>query len=65
MNYGMIFSQAYEKWRSENGEDLKLPGLEHFSEDQLFFLNNAQVFVSLHFLLPELNQRYLRSGAVW
>nr|ATN40258.1 neprilisin [Botryllus schlosseri] len=39
--------KAYEKWRSVNGEDLKLPGLENFSEDQLFFLNNAQIWCSL------------------
>lgn len=36
--------QAYQKWKKEHeGSEPRLPGLTHLSNDQLFFLNFAQV----------------------
>ena len=38
------YQQAYQKWKNDNpGGDLKLPGLGNFTQDQLFFIGNAQV----------------------
>ena len=38
------YRQAYQKWKNDNpGGDLKLPGLGNFTQDQLFFIGNAQV----------------------
>ena len=39
------FLQAYQNWKAENNlveEDM--PGMEHLTGDQLFFLNFAQVW---------------------
>lgn len=40
--------KAYETWKDQNENDLNLPGLEEFSQDQLFFLSNAQIWCGLY-----------------
>ena len=37
--------KAYQKWVQKNGEELLLPGL-NYSQNQLFFINNAQIWCS-------------------
>jgi len=34
---------AYKKWKRKN-EDIAIPGLSNFTQDQLFFIGNAQVW---------------------
>jgi neprilysin len=35
--------RAYKKWEAKNGEEPLLPGLD-YTQDQLFFINFAQVW---------------------
>ena len=48
-NVAHLYFQAYQKWKQEHKQgEPRLPGLSHFSHDQLFFLNFAQVSFGLH-----------------
>ena len=54
-NGGLLESlRAYRRYRQRNGPEALLPGLEAFSEEQLFFLSFAHV--SLQALLCSLEQ---------
>nr|XP_039251017.1 neprilysin-like isoform X1 [Styela clava] len=39
---------AYQTWRQQNDADLLLPGLQEFTQDQLFFLSMAQVWCGVY-----------------
>ena len=40
-----MFIKAYKKWEAEHGKEPLLPGLK-YNQDQLFFINFAQMFCS-------------------
>jgi predicted metalloendopeptidase len=43
-NGGLLESfRAYQRYRQRNGPEARLPGLEAFTEEQLFFLSFAHV----------------------
>ena len=35
---------AYQKWAAKNGPETLLPGLEEYTQTQLFFINYGQVW---------------------
>lgn len=39
----MIINKAYRKWAEKHGDEPILPGL-NFNQEQLFFINYAQVW---------------------
>lgn len=39
---------AYQRWKTENDADLRLPGLDDFTHEQLFFLSMAQVWCGIY-----------------
>ena len=43
MFYSIIENKAYKRWVKINVREKILPGLENFTQDQLFFINFAQV----------------------
>ena len=42
------YLQAYTSWKDRNGKEPALPGFEHFSNDQMFFLAWGQVWRDKH-----------------
>lgn len=44
-----FYIQAYKLWLKENNDmDIRLPGLSKYTDEQLFFINTAQVCISLN-----------------
>ena len=37
------YSQAYQLWTTRNGEEPAMPGFDHMSNEQMFFLSWGQV----------------------
>jgi hypothetical protein len=49
-NWKDFFLQAYKLWLKENNNnDKRLPGLSKYSDEQLFFINTAQVCCLMFF----------------
>lgn len=47
-NGGLKFSyKAYKKWIKKNGAEMRLPGLQQFSADQMFWISAAQSWCSV------------------
>ena len=43
-----MYLQAYQSWSARNGEEPSMPGFDHLSNEQMFFLTYGQVgFISL------------------
>jgi predicted metalloendopeptidase len=52
---------AYKKWIKANGEEPLLPRLDSYTQEQLFFISNAQAFCSR--VRPEAKMLLIRTDS--